>query len=64
MHKNAPRRGRPTGKPTAAPYTPKGKIEDGKVPCAKCGVCHPTSQMNKVTSPRGVVKYICVRCLQ
>ena len=63
MHKNAPRGGRPAGKPTAAPYTPKGKIEDGKQPCAKCGVCKPASLMNEVKTPRGETKYICVRCL-
>lgn len=50
-------------KPGGRTHAPKGKIEDGKQPCAKCGVCKPISQMNEVTTPRGATKYICVRCL-
>jgi len=46
-----------------AEFTPKGRIEDSKRPCVKCGVCNPRSLMNEVKTPSGAVKYICVRCL-
>ncbi len=52
------RKGELDGKSTA-----KGKIVDGREPCAKCGVRKPVDKMNKVTTPSGVTKYLCTGCL-